>query len=104
MSAEQAEIRKIISQVYYDPVDGFQNIARTLASAQELDPTILRSDVQGFMSSQKATQVTARNKGYNSFVPQQEGHQMQFDLAFASRFPGKSPYKYAFIAIDSFSK
>ena len=92
-----------ISKVYYDPVTGFQNLARTLQAVQKIDKTIERQDVKDFMERQKETQFKPETK-QNSFVPLQAGHQMQFDLAFASRFPGKSPYKYALIAIDSFSK
>ena len=104
LQGKNSKALQTISEIYYDPVGGFQNVARTLAAAQRVDKSIRRSDVLDFMNSQKQPQLTQRAKGYNSFIPQQQGQQMQFDLAFAKRFPGKSPYKYAFIAIDSFSK
>ena len=100
---KEQEIAKTISKVYYDPLTGFQNLARTLVAAQKIDKSIEREDVKQFLERQKETQFRPQTK-QNSFIPQQAGHQMQFDLAFASRFPGKSPYKYALIAIDSFSK
>jgi hypothetical protein len=92
-----------IRKIYYNPIDGFQNQARTLTAARRVDPDIKASDVRDFLRKQTATQMQTK-RGDNSFIPQQKGVQMQFDLAFASRFPGSSPYKYAFIAIDIFSK
>ena len=101
--SERSIQRETVGKVYYDPITGFQNIERTLAAARKLDNTVTREDVYGFLKSQTETQLATKRR-YNSYVPQQAGHQMQFDLAFASRFPGRSPYKYALIAIDSFSK
>jgi hypothetical protein len=92
-----------IAKVYYDPLKGFQNLGRTLEAVRKIDKSIKREDVKQFLERQEETQFRPQTK-QNSFVPQQAGHQLQFDLAFAFRFPGKSRYKYALIAIDSFSK
>ena len=56
MSSKEQEIAKTISKVYYDPLTGFQNLARTLAAAQKIDKSIEREDVKQFLERQKETQ------------------------------------------------
>jgi hypothetical protein len=80
---------KTIAKVYYDPLKGFQNLGRTLEAVRKIDKSIKREDVKQFLERQEETQFRPQTK-QNSFVPQQAGHQLQFDLAFASHFPRKS--------------
>ena len=98
-------IHDIISEVYFNPISGFKSVDKTLSLIRRNNPTlkIKREDVQKFIRETESREFS-KERQYNSFIPQQAGHQMQFDLAFASRFPGKSPFKYALISIDSFSK
>ena len=98
-------INDIISEFYFNPISGFKSVDKTLTLIRRNHPAlkIKREDVQKFIKDTEPREFS-KERQYNSFIPQQAGHQMQFDLAFTNRFPGKSPFKYAFFAIDSFSK
>ena len=45
LKEKEQEIAKTIGKVYYDPLTGFQNLARTLAAAQKINKSIERENV-----------------------------------------------------------
>jgi hypothetical protein len=90
-----------ISKVYYDLEKGFGSIAKTLQAAKKIDPNIKRDDVKAFLDKQEHRQGKKR-RGYNSFVPFAPREEFQFDLADFGASAVK--YRYAFVAIDVFSK
>ncbi len=96
---------EVISKVYYDVTSGFGSIAKTLQAARKIDPTIRQEDVKEFLDKQEVRQ-TKKRRGDNSFIPFAPLEEFQFDLADfgAAAAASTSSYRYAFVAIDVFSK
>jgi hypothetical protein len=90
-----------ISKVYYDLEKGFGSIAKTHQAAKKIDPSIKREDVKAFLDKQELRQGKKR-RGDNSFIPFAPREEYQFDLADFGASAVK--YRYAFVAIDVFSK
>ena len=91
---------QVISAAYYNVRTGYGSIAHTLKQAREVDPSIKREDVKRFLDRQEVRQ-RKRPKRYNSFIPNGRLDQIQIDLA---DFGARAPVRYAFVAIDSFTK
>ena len=92
---------EVIRKVYYNLHSGFGSIAKTHKAAREVDPKIKREEVKAFLDKQEVRQGQKR-RGDNSFIPYAPRDQYQFDLADFGATSVK--YRYAFVAIDSFSK
>ena len=92
---------KTISKVYYNVESGFGSVAKTHAAAKKIDPSITRAHVKSFLDKQEIRQDKKR-RGYNSFIPFAPLEEFQFDLADFGASTEK--FRYAFVAIDSFSK
>jgi hypothetical protein len=90
-----------ISKVYYDLEKGFGSIAKTHQAAKKIDPSIKREDVKTFLDKQELRQGKKR-RGDNSFIPFAPREEFQFDLADFGASAVK--FRYAFAAIDVFSK
>ncbi len=93
-------VEPTISKVYYNVATGFGSIAKTLEQARKIDSSITRGDVQAFLAKQEHRQVKKRRKD-NSWVPFGPREGFQIDLA---DFGSDSEYRYAFLAIDVFTK
>ena len=91
---------RVISAAYYNVRTGYGSIEHTLRQAREVDPSIKREDVKRFLDRQEVRQRKRPNR-YNSFIPNGRLDQIQVDLA---DFGTKAPVRYAFVAIDSFTK
>ena len=95
---------KIIRQIYYDVDDGFGSINETYKKAHHILNTITLNDVQDFLSRQKSRQ-TKSYRGFNSYVAKEPLQEIQIDLAiFTDSAPDNNGYKYAFVAVDIFTK
>ena len=91
---------QVISAAYYNVRTGYGSIAHTLKQAREVEPSIKREDVKRFLDRQEVRQRKRPNR-YNSFIPNGRLDQIQIDLA---DFGARAPVRYAFVAIDSFTK
>ena len=95
---------KIIRQIYYDVNDGFGSINETYKKAHHILNTITLNDVKEFLSRQKSRQTKAY-RGFNSYVAKEPLQEIQVDLAiFTDSAPDNNGYKYAFVAVDIFTK
>ena len=99
----QSEKDNIIRQVYYNE-DGFGSITETYRKANNILNTITVANVKEFLDKQKGRQVQDY-RGYNSYVAPEPLHEIQIDLAtFTDSASDNSGFKYAFVAIDVFTK
>jgi transposase InsO family protein len=101
MTKSMSDKEEVIRKVFYDKEDGFGSVQKTYKAAKELDKSITLKDVREFLAKQEIRQGRKRTR-YNSFVPFAPREQFQVDLADFGK--GVEPYRYGFVAIDSFSK
>ena len=96
----------VIRGIYYDREDGFESVLNTYRKANKVLNTITVADVRNFIEKQKGSyKQTKPYKGVNSYVAPQALHELQLDLAiFTDSTKDNDGYKYAFVAIDIFSK
>jgi len=96
----------VIRGIYYDTVDGFDSVVNTYRKANKVLNTITVADVRAFIERQKGSyKQTKPYRGFNSYVAPQALHELQLDLAiFTDSTKDNDGYKYAFVAIDIFSK
>jgi len=95
---------KIIRQIYYDVDDGFGSVSDTYKKAHHILNTITLNDVKEFLNKQKSRQTKAY-RGFNSYVAKEPLQEIQVDLAiFTDSAPDNNGYKYAFVAVDIFTK
>ena len=94
----------ILRQIYYDKETGFGSIAETYRDAHKVLNTITYQDTKDWLDKQKSRQ-TKSYRGFNSYVAPKALHEFQVDLAvFTDSAKDNDGYKYAFVAIDIFSK
>ena len=95
---------KIIRQIYYDRDSGFGSVSDTYKQAHHTLNAITLKDVKDFLSRQKSRH-TKSDHGFNSYVAKEPLQEIQIDLAvFTDSAPDNNGYKYAFVAVDIFSK
>lgn len=99
----QSEKDNIIRQVYYNE-DGFGSITETYRKANNILNTITVANVKEFLDKQKGRQVQDY-RGYNSYVAPEPLHELQIDISdFTASSALNNGYRYAFVAIDVFTK
>ena len=98
---ELSEKDKVLHDVFYDSKTGFQNAARTLVAARQVDPSIKIAHVKEFFSKQAVKQDEPRAVKGNSYVAHEPREEFQLDLTdFGPRqFP-----RYGLVAVDIFTK
>ena len=102
--SEDKDKDKVIRQIYYDTDKGFGSVSDTYKQAHHILNTITLNDVKDFLSRQKSRQ-TKSYRGFNSYVAKEPLQEIQIDLAvFTDSAPDNNGYKYAFVAVDIFSK
>ena len=102
--ATQAEKDKIIRGVYYDVDTGFSSINETYQQAKSILNSITYNDVEEFLERQKSRQ-TKPYRGFKSYVAHEPLQEIQIDLGvFTDSAPDNNGFKYAFVAIDMFTK
>ena len=95
---------KVKRQIHYDPDEGFGSINDTYKQAHHILNTIPINDVKEFLNRQKPRQ-TKSYRGFNSYVAKEPLQEIQIDLAtFTDSAPDNNGYKYAFVAVDIFTK
>ena len=95
---------KIIRGVYYDSDTGFSSINETYQQAKKILNSITHNDVKEFLERQKSRQ-TKPYRGFNSYVAHEPLQEIQIDLGvFTDSAPDNNGFKYAFVAIDIFTK
>lgn len=111
MSKEQQ-----ISNIYYDPAEGFGSASDVLKRAKENDPTITMQDVRAFLKKQPNKQIR-KHRGHNSYTAPFARFQYQIDimdmvpLTRDKKKKGKEVVivknnepRYGLVVIDIFSK
>ena len=94
----------VIRSIYYDKDDGFDSAIATYRKANKVLNTITVADVKSWLEKQKSKQTKAY-RGFNSYVAPKALHELQIDIAiFTDSANDNSGFKYAFVAIDIFSK
>ena len=102
MSKEDKD--KVIRGVYYDADTGFGSINDTYQQAKQILNSITYNDVKEFLERQKSRQ-TKPYRGFNSYVAHEPLQEIQIDLGvFTDSAPDNNGFKYAFVAIDIFTK
>ena len=95
---------KIIRGVYYDADDGFGSINDTYKQSHRILNAITLSDVKDVLDRQKSRQTKAY-RGFNSYVAKEPLQEIQVDIAdFTRSAEVNSGYRYAFVAVDIFTK
>ena len=96
----------VIRGIYYDTEDGFDSVVNTYRKANKVLNSITVADVKAFIEKQKGShKQTKPYKGFNSYVAPSALHEIQIDLAiFTDSAKDNDGYKYAFVAIDIFTK
>ena len=101
---DKSEKDKIIRQIYYDVDTGFSSVSDTYKASKKILNTITYNDVKDFLERQKVRQFKAY-RGFNSYVASKPLQEIQIDIAiFTDSTSDNSGFKYAFVAIDIFSK
>ena len=101
MSQEEKE--NISKKVYYNE-DGVGSVNETYKEAKKQLNSITIEDTKKWLEKQKGRQ-TKPYKGFNSYVADEPLEEIQIDLAiFTDSAPDNNGYKYAFVAIDIFTK
>ena len=107
----------IISNIYYDPAEGFGSARDVHKRAKEEDPTITIQDVRAFLKKQPNKQIR-KHRGYNSYTAPFARYQYQIDIMDmvpltkdSEKKPGKEikivkndEPRYGLVVIDIFSK
>ncbi len=96
------EIDRILRQIYYSE-SGFDSKAVTLKKAKKIKPSISKQDVDKWFEKQESQQLK-RKTFYNSYVADHKLQQIHADLADFRQGSDDIEFKYAFIAIDIFSR
>ena len=101
-----ADKDSVIRSIYYDAQDGFDSIINTYRKANKVLNTITVADVKAFIEKQKGSyKQTKPYAGFNSYVAPKALFEFQVDLAiFTDSAPDNDGFKFAFVAIDIFSK
>ena len=95
---------EIMRDVYYDADDGFGSINDTYKQSHRILNTITLNDVKDFLDRQKPRQTKAY-RGFNSYVAKEPLQEIQVGSAtFTDSAPDNNGYKYAFVAVDIFTK
>ena len=101
MSQEDKE--KILRKIYYNE-DGFGSEYETYKDAKKILNSITLEDTKKWLEKQKVRQ-TKPYQGFNSYVADEPLEEIQIDLAiFTDSAPDNNGYKYAFVAVDIFTK
>ena len=101
MSQEEKE--KILRTIYYNE-DGFGSVNKTYKEAKKQLNRITIEDTKKRLEKQKGRQTKPCN-GFNSYVADEPLEEIQIGLAiFTDSAPDNNGYKYAFVAIDIFTK
>ena len=101
MSQEEEE--HILRKTYYNE-DGFGSVNETYKEAKKQLNSTAIEDTQKWLEQQKGRQ-TKPHKGFNSYVADEPLEEMRIDLAiFTDSAPDNNGYKYAFVAVDIFTK
>ena len=93
---------KILRQIYYSE-SGFDSKAVTLKKAKAIQPDITKQDVDIWLEKQESQQLK-RKSFYDSYVADHNLQQIHAVLADFRQGSDDIEYKYAFIAIDIFSR
>ena len=107
----------IISNIYYDPAEGFGSVKDILKRAKEEDSTITTNDVKAFLKKQPNKQIR-KHRGHNSYTAPFARFQYQIDIMDMvplTKDVQKKPNKkvvivknnqprYGLVVIDIFSK
>ena len=96
------EKEKILRQIFYSE-DGFDSKAITLKKAKAIIPSITKQDVDTWFEKQSSQQLK-RKTFYNSYVADHKLQQIHADIADFRQGSDDIEFKYAFIAIDIFSR
>ena len=96
------ESDKILRQIYYSE-SGFDSKTVTLQKAKAIEPSISKQDVDKWFEKQESQQLK-RKTFYNSYVADHKLQQIHADLADFRQGSDDIEYKYAFLAIDIFSR
>ena len=75
---------KLLTEIYYDKVDGFGSIQDTYAAAKKRDPSITMKIVKDFLDRQTIRQ-TKKDIGFNSFVANEALQSIQIDIAYFTK-------------------
>lgn len=93
---------KILRQIFYSE-DGFDSKAITLKKAKAINPSITKQEVDAWFEKQESQQLKRRSF-YNSYVADHKLQQIHADIADFRQGSDDIEFKYAFIAIDIFSR
>ena len=88
--------------IYYSE-DGFDSEAVTVKKARLIQPDITKQDVDAWFEKQESQQLK-RTPFYNSYVADHRLQQIHADIADFRQGSDDIEFKYAFIAIDIFSR
>ena len=98
------EKEAILRQIYYDTEHGFGSIYETYKQAVKLLPSVTLNDVREFLAKQESRQLKAY-RGFSSYVAHEPLQEIQIDLAdFTKSARARNGFRYAFVAVDVFSK
>ena len=92
----------MLRQIYYSE-DGFDSKAITLKEAKAIIPGITKQVVDAWFEKQES-QLLKRKSFYNSYDADHKLQQLHADIADFRQGSDDIEFKYAFIAIDIFSR
>ena len=96
------EKEKVLRQIYYDE-SGFDSKAVTYRKAKKIIPDITQKFVNEWFEKQESQQLKRKNF-YNSYVADHKLQQIHADIADFRQGSDDIEFKYAFIAIDIFTR
>ena len=92
-----------LRRAYFNVETGFASIAKTYKAAKALDSRVTLAATREFLSKQEGRQK-ANRRSDNSYVAPGPRETVQVDLADFQGFGPPTEYRYAFVAVDVFTK
>lgn len=96
----------LLSELYYDPVTGYQATEELLRRAIAIDPTTTRQEVNNFLRGQATAQINRASRKpirFNTIRASAIRDGYQLDLMIYDRFKSNG-YSYILIIIDVYSR
>ena len=100
-------MEKLLEELYYNPLTGFQGINKLYKKAKELNKKITLKFVKEWLEEQETQQITKEEKKtkriYDTIISPSVRNNFQSDIMYLPN-PSKNKFKYLLTTIDVYSR
>ena len=100
-------MEKLLEELYYNPLTGFQGINKLYKKAKELNKKITLKFVKEWLEQQETQQITKEEKKtkriYDTIISPSVRNNFQSDIMYLPN-PSKNKFKYLLTTIDVYSR